>query len=126
MSMFAMARSTWIILIAVVLVTFANVMFKIRITALGEGRSSPWFSYVLSLALDPWVWLALIASVMAGLLYVVSLRQFELSVLEPLFALVFILVPLAAVVILGEHLPPIRIAGLVLIFVGVILVARTA
>ena len=80
----------------------------------------------MSLALDPWVWSALIAAVMAGLLYVVSLRQFELSVLEPLFALVFVLVPLAAVVILGEHLPPVRIAGLVLIFVGVILVARTA
>ena len=123
--MFGTVRSAWIILIAVVLVTFANVMFKIRITALDEGRSSPWFSYILSLALDPWVWLALIASV-AGLLYVVSLRQFELSLLEPLFALVFILVPLAAVVILGEHLPPVRIAGLVLIFAGVILVARTA
>ena len=35
-------------------------------------------------------------------------------------------VPLAAVVILGEHLPPVRIAGRVLIFVGVILVAQTA
>ena len=124
--MFGMARSAWIVLIAVVLVTFANVTLKIRITALGEGRSSSWFSYIWSLALDPWVWTALIASVMAGLLYVVSLQQFELSVLEPLFALVFILVPLAAVVILGEHLPPVRIAGLVLIFVGVILVARTA
>jgi drug/metabolite transporter (DMT)-like permease len=43
-----------------------------------------------------------------------------------LFALVFILVPLSAVFFLGEHLPPLRAVGLVLIFVGVILVAQTA
>jgi drug/metabolite transporter (DMT)-like permease len=51
-----------------------------------------------------------------------SLRQLELSVVEPLFALVLVLVPLAAVLILGEHLPPLRIADLILIFIGVILV----
>jgi len=49
-----------------------------------------------------------------------------ISVVEPMFALVFVLVPLAAVLILGEHLPPLRIVGLVLIFVGVILVGQTA
>ena len=119
------AKSMWLILIAVVLVAFANVALKVRITALGGG-SSAWFSYIVSLALDPWVWSAVIAAVCAGLLYVISLRQLELSVVEPLFALVFILVPLGAVFILGEHLPPLRIAGLVLIFVDVILVGQTA
>jgi drug/metabolite transporter (DMT)-like permease len=78
------------------------------------------------LALDPWVWSAVIAAIITGLLYIIALRQFELSLAEPLFALVFVLVPLAAVLILGEHLPPLRIAGLVLIFVGVVLVAQTA
>jgi drug/metabolite transporter (DMT)-like permease len=124
--MYGAAKSMWLILIAVVLVAFANVALKVRITALGGGPSTSWFSYILSLALDPWVWSAVIAAVGAGLLYVISLRQLELSVVEPLFALVFVLVPLAAVFILGEHLPPLRIAGLVLIFVGVILVGQTA
>ena len=48
----------------------------------------------------------------------------SISVVEPLFALVFVVVPLAAVLILGEHLPLLRIVGLVLIFVGVILVGK--
>ena len=118
-------KNIWLVLIAVVLVAFANVALKVRVTASGEGAASSWFSYILSLALDPWVWAAVIAAVIAGLLYVVSLRQLELSVLEPLFALVFVLVPLAAVLILGEHPPPLRIAGLILIFIGVILVGKT-
>jgi len=118
-------KNIWLVLIAVVLVAFANVALKVRVTASGEGAASSWFSYILSLALDPWVWAAVVAAVVAGLLYVISLRQLELSVVEPLFALVFVLVPLAAVLILGEHPPPLRIAGLILIFIGVILVGKT-
>ena len=124
--MYGAAKSIWLILIAVVLMTFANIALKLRITALGGGGSASWFSYILSLALDPGVWSAVIAAIITSLLYIIALRQFELSVVEPLFALVFVLVPLAAVPILGEHLPPLRIAGLILIFVGVVLVGRTA
>ena len=65
-------------------------LLKVRVTALGGDPSASWFSYILSLALDPWVWSAVIAAVGAGLLYVISLRQLELSVVEPLFALVFV------------------------------------
>jgi drug/metabolite transporter (DMT)-like permease len=105
---------------------YANVVLKLRIAALGGGSSVSWLSYILSMMLDPWTWSALIAAIVTGLLYVVALRQLELSVVEPLFALVFVLVPLAAAFILGEHLPPLRIVGLVFIFVGVILVGQTA
>ena len=116
----------WLIPIAVVLMAYANVVLKLRIAALGGGSSVSWLSYILSMMLDLWTWSALIAAIVTGLLYVIALRQLELSVVEPLFALVFVLVPLAAVLILGEHLPPLRIVGLVLIFVGVILVGQTA
>jgi len=124
--MYGVAKGVWLILIAVVLMAYANVVLKLRITALGGGSSVSWVSYILSMMLDPWTWSALIAAIVTGLLYVITLRQLELSVVEPLFALVFVVVPLAAVLILGEHLPPLRIVGLVLIFVGVILVGQTA
>jgi drug/metabolite transporter (DMT)-like permease len=77
------------------------------------------------MALDPWVWSTVSAAVATGLLYLIALRELELGIAQPLFALVFVLVPLAATFILGEHLPPLRIAGLVLIFVGVMLVEQT-
>lgn len=124
--MYHIAKNMWLILIAVVLMAYANITLKLRITALGGESPKSLFSYFVSMMLDPWVWSALIASVVTGVLYVITLRQLELSVLEPLFALVFILVPLSAVIILGEHLPPLRIVGLILIFVGVILVGQTA
>ena len=116
----------WPILIAVVLMAYANVVLKLRIAALSETSSASWWSFIFSMLIDPLTWSALVAAVITGLLYVTSLRHLELSVVEPLFALVFIVVPLAAVFILGEHLPPLRIIGLILIFVGVILVGQTA
>jgi drug/metabolite transporter (DMT)-like permease len=118
-------KNIWLVLIAVVLVAFANVALKVRVTASGQGGASSWFSYILSLTLDPWGLGCRCCGRCWRIIYVISLRQLELSVVEPLFALVFVLVPLAAVLILGEHLPPLRIAGLVLIFIGVILVGET-
>ena len=124
--MFATARNLWPILIAIALMTYANIVLKARITALGKGIEDSSLSYVAAMALDPWVWSAVIAAAVTGFLYIIALRQLELSVAEPMFAVVFVLVPLAATVILDERMPPLRIAGLVLIFVGVVLVARTA
>ena len=114
------AKNIWLILIAIVLIAYANVVLKLRITALGADSSASWLTYLLSMIFDPWTWSAFIAAAVAGTLYVISLRQLELSVVQPLFALVFVVVPLAAALILGEHLPPLRIIGLVLIFIGVI------
>jgi len=120
------ARSLLLIPIAIVLMAYANIVLKLRIAALGGNSSVSWLPYLFSMMLDLWTWSALAAAVTTGLLYVVLLRNLDLSVVEPLFALVFVVVPLAAMLILGEHLPPLRIAGLVLIVVGVVLVGYTA
>jgi drug/metabolite transporter (DMT)-like permease len=120
------AKNIWLILIAIVLMAYANIVLKLRIISLSPDSSASWQSYLLSMVFDPWIWSALFAAAVTGTLYVISLRQLELSVVQPLFALVFVVVPLAAVLVLGEHLPPLRIIGLVLIFIGVIMVGQTA
>lgn len=117
-------KSVWLILIAVALMAYANLAIKARIVAIGANTS--WWSFVWSMAFDPWAWSAGIAAVAAGLLYVLALRQLDLAVAQPLFALVFVVVPVAAAAILREPLTPLRVVGLLLIFVGVILVERTA
>jgi len=124
--MFHTSKNILVILIAVVLMAYANVVLKLRVTTLGGDSSVSLRSYLVSMMLDPWTWSALVAAVITGLLYVISLRQLELSVVEPLFALVFVVVPVAAVLLLGEQLPTLRIVGLILIFIGVILVGQTA
>jgi multidrug transporter EmrE-like cation transporter len=119
-------KSIGLILLAVVTSVYSNVVLKARATSLGGNVSDSSLTYVLSMARDPWVWSAAVATGVGMLLSVIALRQLELSVAQPIFSLIFVLVPLAAVFFLGEQLPPLRIVGLVLIFVGVVLVAQTA
>src|SRR5689334_18018438 len=98
------ARSLLLIPIAIVLMAYANIVLKLLIVALVGNMSVFWLPYFFSMMLDLWTWSALAAAVTTGLLYVVLLRNLDLSVVEPLFALVFVVVPLAAMFILGEHL----------------------
>jgi hypothetical protein len=46
------AKNIWLILIAVVLMAYANVVLKLRITALGGVSAASWWSYFLSMMLD--------------------------------------------------------------------------
>ena len=65
------AKNIWLILIAIVLMAYANVVLKLRITALGADNSTSWLSYLLSMIFDPWTWSALIAAAVTGTLYVI-------------------------------------------------------
>jgi hypothetical protein len=58
-------KNIWLILIAVVLMAYANVVLKLRITALGGVSAASWWAYFLSMMLDPLTWSALIAAIIA-------------------------------------------------------------
>jgi drug/metabolite transporter (DMT)-like permease len=119
-------KSIGLILLSVLLSVYTNVLLKSRATALSGDGSDSWFAYIWAMARDPWVWSAAVSTSLGMLLSLIALRYLDLSVAQPIFALIFVLIPLAAALFLGEHLPLLRIAGLVLIFVGVVLVAQTA
>ena len=57
----------------------------------------------------------------ATFIWVTILRTMPLSTAYPFIALGFLLVPLAGVVLFGEHLTPIQWAGAVLIVVGIVM-----
>lgn len=116
-----------ILMVSIVLVVYSNVTVKSRSLVLAKtGTDGGIVDYIVSMLLDPWVWTAFVATGVATLLWLVAIRRLDLSVAQPAFALVFVAVPLAAALFLGEPMPPLRIAGLVLVVVGVALVATTA
>jgi drug/metabolite transporter (DMT)-like permease len=116
-----------ILMTSIALVVYSNLTVKSRSLALASSSSeNSTAAYIVSMLLDPWVWTALAATVCATILWLVVIRRLELGVAQPAYALVFVAVPLAAAVFLGEPIPPLRIVGLVLIVAGVALVATTA
>ncbi|MBI3964277.1 MAG: EamA family transporter [Chloroflexi bacterium] len=72
------------------------------------------------------------AILIAGVLYVLGLvlwlavlSQLDLSLAIPILGTSYATVPLAARVLLGERVSPIRWVGIGMIFAGVVLVARS-
>jgi hypothetical protein len=54
------AKNIWLILIAIVLMAYANIVLKLRIISLSADSSASWLSYLLSMVFDPWTWSALV------------------------------------------------------------------
>lgn len=54
------------------------------------------------------------------------LTKLDISVVQPVLALTYIVTPILAIAFLGEEVPPLRWLGILTIIFGVYIVARTA
>jgi len=111
---------------AVLLVVYSNVAIKSRVGALDRGADPSFVDLIRNLAGDTLAWSAVAATVVAMLAYLYAIRKIDLSVAQPALALVFVAVPLAAAIFLGENLSALRLTGLAVIALGVLIVFLSA
>jgi drug/metabolite transporter (DMT)-like permease len=111
---------------AVLLVTYSNVAIKSRVGALDRGSDPGFLDLIRNLAADSLAWSAVAATAVAMLAYLYAIRKIDLSVAQPALALVFVAVPLAAALFLGENLSALRLTGLFVIALGVLIVFLSA
>jgi drug/metabolite transporter (DMT)-like permease len=74
--------------------------------------------------LVPAILLGFLSYLVSGILWLVVLQQFEVNFALPWQALTYVMVLIASRLIFGENLNPWRIAGMVMICLGVIAIAR--
>ena len=115
-----------LLLSTVMLATYSQLMWKARALAHAARPTDGTLDYILTVLRDPWIWSGLASMGLGTAGWILVLRRLDLSVAFPATALVFVLVPVGAHLLFGEALPPGRIAGLGLIVLGIILVARSA
>jgi drug/metabolite transporter (DMT)-like permease len=75
--------------------------------------------FVIAMFLDPWVLSAIAAAVLAGVSWMLAIRNAELSLLYPFVALTFVFVPLFAALLFGERIGLVQAIGLAMIVCGV-------
>ena len=80
---------------------------------------------IVRLATNGWLVVGVTLHATALVLWTLGLRRAELSYAYPFIALGFVLVALLSWAVFDESLAPMRIAGIVLIIGGVLLVARS-
>lgn len=77
--------------------------------------------YFWDLAKHAWVWLALFIYGISFLMYMVALKELDISFARPLTSLGYILTYIMAIIFLGEDFTPRRVIATILVTVGVML-----
>jgi undecaprenyl phosphate-alpha-L-ara4N flippase subunit ArnE len=108
-------------LLCVALLTVGQMLFKV---AAMQWRIDGWSWVTLRTFLSPSLLLALIVYALATVLWVFILRSVPLTAAFPLYALVFIVVPLAAHFSLGEAVSWNTFIGGAIIVLGVAIAVR--
>jgi drug/metabolite transporter (DMT)-like permease len=123
-----MLKTLLLVIVAVILGGAGHVMLSKGIRPVGDlteapsGRLGGMVARVVS---SPWVILGVALQAVFFFVYVTLLSRAEVSQLLPMTALDYVVVALLAQWALGEIITPVRWAGIGLITVGVMLVART-
>lgn len=87
---------------------------------------SGFLAYSLKLFSNWIVLLGFVAYFGSGVIWTYLLVKLPVSLVQPILALTYVLTPILAVALLGEHVPVLRWLGILIIIVGVAVVARTA
>ena len=114
------------IAMTIVLTVYAQLVAKWVIRGIGplpedwSGR----FHFIGRLLGSPWIWSVFVAAVLASMTWWAALSKLDLSYAYPFMSLSFALVFVASAVLFREPLSANRIAGLVLIMAGVVILGR--
>ncbi len=103
-----------------VLLSCGQMLFKVVASALPAFNSVSWF---LTLAVNPWFYLAVLLYGAATLLWISILQHVPLSLAYPFVALGFVIVPLASWVLFKEPLNISYALGVVFIIIGLGMIA---
>jgi predicted N-acyltransferase/multidrug transporter EmrE-like cation transporter len=107
--------------VGALLTTVSELMLKLGATATAGAGS---LFGVAALA-SPWTWGGIVTYILSFVSWLYVLRRLPLGIAFALINVVHVLVPLAAWQVLGESVTPRRWAGIALILVGILMVART-
>jgi multidrug transporter EmrE-like cation transporter len=83
------------------------------------------FHFVASMLMTPWVWTAILCTFLAGVAWMLALTRFELTYAFPFTGVSFVLILFAGAFMFGEHVSLARIAGTLLVVLGLVVVVRS-
>jgi multidrug transporter EmrE-like cation transporter len=117
-------RSGFLLITVLALTVYGQLIIKARalVFAAKVGHLGK-LRYLAAMFTDVSVLSGLGAAVLAGACWMLLIQRIEVGYAYPFMALSFVLVPIGAMSLFGEPLPPTRVVGLALIIAGVTLSA---
>jgi drug/metabolite transporter (DMT)-like permease len=122
-----MSKYFILILITVTLNAASQLLMKTGMSAVGkfEFSAAKASSLIFGAFMHPLVLLGLATMTLSMLTHLMSLSRFEVSFAFPFISLAYVIVALYGHFVFGEHMSPMRIAGIAAIILGTVLISRT-
>ncbi len=111
---------------SVSLSALAQTAFKLGVSRVEIVATASLLNKAMAFVFSPLVLLGLALYGIGTVLWLFALRQLDLSIAYPFVAMSFVMVTVLSAVVLGERIELMQMAGLSLIIVGLLLIARAA
>lgn len=118
-----------LILVSVTLAAVAQVTLKAginHVTDANGGSLALNGDSLKQIAQQVWVWAGLAIFAVSAVLWLFALSRADLSFAYPFAALGYVIIVIASILFLGEHVQPVTWVGVVLIIAGIVLIAQGA
>ncbi len=99
------------------LTVYGQIIIKAR--AMHHASSFEGTRFLAAMFFDFWVATGLVAALAASATWMMAIQNSDLSLIYPVMALTFVIVPLLAATMFGEAVKPIQMTGMFLIVIGV-------
>ena len=116
-----------LIIISVVLNCIAQLCMKKSMMGAGEitGGVQGLLLAIPTMIVNLYLWLSLICYALSILMWMVVLSRVDVSYAYPFLSIGYILSAIVGYYAFGENVTPIRIAGIIVICIGVVLISRS-
>jgi multidrug transporter EmrE-like cation transporter len=114
-----------LILLSVLLNCAAQLLIRKGMLVEGEVGMQNMLSHLGSMITNVWLWGAMICYALSILLWMSVLSKVEVSYAYPFLSVGYVVSAIAGYALFNENLSPVRIAGIIVICIGVILISRS-
>jgi len=118
-----MSRFYWLLLVVGVLLSACGGLL-LKMGAVEMNYNKNLLNIMWQLCRNGKIMLGMVCYFIPVLIWIYMLKRVELSFLQPLFSMVYIITPLLAIYFLHEAVPPARWIGIAIIISGIFVFAR--
>lgn len=119
-----MRISDWFFLLAGVLLSSLGGIF-LKLGALQINHDNGVMTAVAQILMQWRIYLGVVFYFIPVLIWIYMLKRIDITYLQPMFALVYVVTPLISAFMLHETMPPERWIGVFVVLLGIAIVART-
>ena len=115
------------LLLAILLGVVSQLIIKWKMSAFSFDNYETWqekFSLAFSMLLNPYIIIALVLTLLAGVTWMIAMTKFEISYAYPFTLLALVLVTIFSVLFFDESINIYKFMGIVFIILGIVVISK--